>query len=202
MTPMDSWPEPGRKPGVSTSATNARPKALQLRSEARALVGGLGVDDAAEVARLVGDDADGAGLDAREGGDQVARPVRGGLEQRASVHDPVDGLASVVGRTAVEWHDAARVGARGVGGRRVRWCLPGIGRQVGEQLPYEEDRADVGVDGEVASAVASTLRPCTVGPPSSRAEMSSPVTSRTTAGPARNMLATSVMTTKSVRAGE
>jgi hypothetical protein len=46
------------------------------------------------------------------------------------------------------------------------------------------------------------FRPWTFGPPSWLAETSSPVTSRTTEGPVRNMLAASVITTKSVRAGE
>ena len=43
---------------------------------------------------------------------------------------------------------------------------------------------------------------CTFGPPSSWASTSSPVTSRTTPGPVRNIAEPSVMTTKSVSAGE
>jgi hypothetical protein len=46
------------------------------------------------------------------------------------------------------------------------------------------------------------LRRCTRVPPRSLADVTCPVTSRTTAGPVRNMLAASVMRTKSVSAGE
>ena len=54
----------------------------------------------------------------------------------------------------------------------------------------------------VDAEVQTPLRACTCAPPSSSAETSSPVTSRTTAGPVRNMLEAPVMTTKSVSAGE
>ncbi len=53
-------------PGVSTSTTSGRPNASQVRTNRAALRGRLGVEHAAEVARLVGDDADGAAVEARE----------------------------------------------------------------------------------------------------------------------------------------
>ena len=53
-----------------------------------------------------------------------------------------------------------------------------------------------------ATKCATPLRSCTFGPPRSNAPTSSPMTSFTTAGPVRNMFPRSVITTKSVSAGE
>jgi len=59
------------------------PKRFAVFDEERRLLRGGGVDHAAELARLVGDQADRAALEAGEGGDHVGRPFRPDLLQAA-----------------------------------------------------------------------------------------------------------------------
>ena len=53
-------------PGVSTTAISGSPNELQKLHEPRRLLRALGVEHAAEVARLVGDDPDRPAVDARQ----------------------------------------------------------------------------------------------------------------------------------------
>ena len=176
-----------------------QPEGVAGAHEARGLGAGVGVEHAAEVARLVGDDADGAALEAGEPAHDVARPARRPLEQAAAVDDALDDVAHVVDAALVVGHGrrtgracSARPSGSAAGGRRS-W--PAGGRAGRARASPRARRTGT-------TKWATPLRSWTLGPPSSAALTSSPITSRTTPGPVRNIVARSVITTKSVSAGE
>ena len=76
-----SWRVPGMNPGVSTRTTSGMPNDSQVH-ELRPLLGGVRVDHAAEMARLVRHDADRAPLEASEAHDHVPRPAAPDLQKR------------------------------------------------------------------------------------------------------------------------
>ncbi len=90
-----------------------------------------------EVAGLVGDEADGAALDPGQGDEQVRRPIRAELEQRALVGERLGDGADVVDLAWRGGDERAGVGARrrrrGDGGR----ALVAVRRQVAEQRADE-----------------------------------------------------------------
>ena len=76
-------------------------KAVAEAHEARRLAAGVGIEHAGQHHRLVGDEADGAALDAAEAGDDVLGKVRLDLEEIAFVGDLQDQLLDVVGFVGV-----------------------------------------------------------------------------------------------------
>ena len=123
--------------------------------EARRLVGGVVLEDAAEVTRLVGHDPHRAAAHPGEAGDDRARPARLEVEPLPVVHDPADHVVHVV-RVArgvgqhveqllvLAVHRVGRLGER----RRLFAVL----RHVGQVVPDRLDAALVRVDLEVAHA--------------------------------------------------
>ena len=199
ITPPCSCLVPGMKPGVSTSTISGRPKRVAGAHEARALGGRLGVEHAAEVARLVGDHADAAAVDAGEAAHDVARPALAVLEQAAAVDDAADDVAHVVDLALVLRHRRrrrrSRRAPRSASAARAR-CRSWAGGRAGRARAAPRRRRP---------RRRSARRRCSRGPCGRRGRRrvtSSPMTSRTTAGPVRNMFPRSVMTTKSVSAGE
>ena len=64
------------KPGTSCEEHERDPERVAEVDEARGLVGGVVVEDPAEVLRLVGDDPDRPAAHPREAGDDRPRPAR------------------------------------------------------------------------------------------------------------------------------
>ena len=154
------------KPGVSTTTISGIPNELQSRHEPRRLLRAVGVEHAAEVARLVGDDRRPGGPSIRANAVTMLRAQRGAqLEQRARVDDPAERVAHVV--------DPARLGrARPRPGRRSpaaparreRQRLAGAltaGRRAGRA------RAAAALGSSGSTRWQTPLRSCTRGPPSS-----------------------------------
>jgi hypothetical protein len=69
---------------------------------------GVGVEHAAQVARLVGDDPDGAAVEPSQRAHDVARPARGDLERPPAVDERARDFADVVDLAVLGRHD--RVG--------------------------------------------------------------------------------------------
>src|ERR1039458_8077645 len=95
ITPSFSWRVPGRKPGVSTSTSSGRAKALHVRTKRAAFweaatsgtpPGGVAGPD---------DDPDRPSLEARERTDDVARAARLHLHQTTAVHQGRGDVADV-----------------------------------------------------------------------------------------------------------
>ena len=167
--------------------------------EPRALLGRGGVEAAAEVLGLVGDHADRATLDAAEADDEVARPARRELQQRAAVQHPRGDLADVVDATVALGQHVAGILAGRVGRRHQRHAVPPTrsGRKVSNSRT-----SSAAWTSSRATRCETPLAPCTLVPPSSAAEMTSRVTRSMIFGPVRNITASAVMTTKSPSAGE
>ena len=193
---------PGMKPGVSTSTTQRQPERVAGAHEARA----LGAPTRRRARRRgscgwLAITPTGAAVEAGEAADDVARPARratraAGRRRRCRAIDVahvVDagarssgtGVAGVVAGRARPSASAAR----------ARRCWRAGGRAGRARAAPRRRRRS-------ATKCATPLRSWTLWPPSSAALTSSPMTSRTTAGPVRNIVARSVMTTKSVSAGE
>ena len=76
--------------------------------EARALVGRVGIDGAAQVQRVVGHQAHGPAFDARQRGVDSSAKTRAQRQQTAFVHQALHGRARIVGAQAVFGHHAAQ----------------------------------------------------------------------------------------------
>src|SRR3954454_17818481 len=153
MTPMLSCLVPGMKPGVSTSTTSGRPKALQVRTKRAALAadsasstppryfGWLAMTPTERPSRRGGPHRTvGAPVEPDEAAHDVARPALAVLEQAAAVDDPADHVAHVVDLALVIRDRVARVVADRVGRAPARRAL-GVGaRQVVDQVPHEQRR--------------------------------------------------------------
>ncbi len=83
------------KPGVSISETIGRRMRVAELHEARGLVGGVGVDGAAEMRRIVGEDADRPAFDASERGDDA-----GAEAARSSSSESPSTSAAMTARTS------------------------------------------------------------------------------------------------------
>ena len=199
ITPAASCFVPGMKPGVSTTRDQRHAEQVAGAHEARGLLRRLGVEHAADVARLVGDDADRAAVDPGPGADDVARPALAVLEQPAVVDEPLER------RRGRRRPCAGRRARR----RRDRPAAAAAARAIGSASPAADgSRPSRSRAIRAASASSSAtmwqtpLAAWTLAPPSAIASTSSPMTSRTTPGPVRNMLASRVMITTSPSAGE
>jgi len=113
-----------------------------------------GVQDAAEVAGLVGDDADRAAVQAREAGQHVARPARADLEQATAVDERAHDVAHVVDAPLLGGHGLVGRALEGLHARPAARDLRGVLRQVVEQVAYEPRRVEVALGDELADAVA------------------------------------------------
>ena len=141
------------KPGVSTKHQQRDPEALAGVDEAGALLGGGDVDDAAEVARLVCDDADRPAAEAGEARDHVARPARRDLEQVAAVDHVAHDVAHVIDLTRERRDVAARIDPAAGQAPRGHGAAAGVA-EVAEQVAHDLDGGVVVVGDEVADAVA------------------------------------------------
>ena len=164
ITPACSWRVPGRKPGVSTRTTSGSPKRAAAVHEAGGLLGRGGVDDPAQVARLVGDHAHRPAVDAGEGGDHVARPARRDLEQAAAVRQS-GGPRRARRRPCGPRRARTRQGHRARARRRAR--APGGGRPTAAGGPAGRGRPPPLPRRRAAVRWQTPLRECTRGPPSS-----------------------------------
>ena len=72
-------------------------KASQKRTKRAPLTRGVDVENAGEKRRLIGDDADGAAVQARKADDEIFREVLVDFEEVAVVDDGVNGVLDVVG---------------------------------------------------------------------------------------------------------
>ena len=95
-------------PGVSHRTDDRHVEGVAELHEARGLVGAVGVDGAAEVRRVVGDDADRPPLDADQRGHHAAAEVAAQLQHRALVGQRLDDLAHVVDAQPVLRDDCAQ----------------------------------------------------------------------------------------------
>ena len=143
------------KPGRVDEHHERDPEAVAGVDEERGLLRRGGVDDAAEAPRLVGDEADRAALDPRQGGDHVPRPVGAELEQAALVGERRGDVADVVDLARALGHGRAgslraRPGARArsAAGRRSSTAAAPAAR-----APTATASAVVGGD-QLADAVA------------------------------------------------
>ena len=88
-------------PGVSHKNTSGNAEGAAEPHEAACLVRCLGVDRAPKVHRIVGDDADGLALDARQRGDHAGTEAPRELEHRVGVRQRFDDIAYVIDTEAV-----------------------------------------------------------------------------------------------------
>ena len=95
--PPCSWPVPGQEARHVDEGDERDVEGVAEAHEARGLDRAVDVEHAREHLRLVGDDADGAPVEAREADDDVLRAVLVDLEERAVVDDAVDDVVHVVG---------------------------------------------------------------------------------------------------------
>ncbi len=169
------------------------------------LLGGVDVEGAGELHRLVGHDADRAALDPAEADDDVGGEHRLDLEELLLVHDRADDLVHVVGlvrgvrdQRVQRLVELGEVQVRGVVvGRRLVEVV--LGEEGEQRLDVVERVLLVGAHVVALPDLVLWVR----APPSSSIETSSPVTVLITSGPVMNMLEVpSTMTVKSVTAGE
>ena len=95
--PLYSWPVPGRKPGHVHEGDDRHVEGVAGPHEPRRLLGGVDVEAAGELGRLVGDDADAAAVDAAEPDDDVHGALGLHLEELVVVEQAADHLVHVVG---------------------------------------------------------------------------------------------------------
>ena len=131
-----------------------QPERVAGADEARALGRGLGVEHAAQVARLVGDHADRLAVHAREPADDVLRPLLAVLEQPAAVDQAADDVAHVVDAALVVRHGLAGVVADRADRAPLRRTLGRVLRQVVEQIAGQQRRVGIARSDEVRHAVA------------------------------------------------
>ncbi len=111
--------------------------------EPRGLVGGLVVDGAGHVHRLVGDHADGTPVDPRERGDHRRPALLGDLEHVAVVEHPQQDFHHVVGHVVRVRHDAVQ--------------LEVVRRDLGFQPRVDGRRIVKGVGGQELQVIADVL---------------------------------------------
>ena len=169
------------KPGVSTSTTSGSPNALQVRTKRAPFGAGVGVEHAAEVARLVGDHAD---RRARRGARSRRRCCAPSAARHSSRRPP---STMPRDRRRARRRPCARRPARPRPGR----SRPGSARaparrraprDAGGRWSSRSRTSSAASRRRSATKCATPLRSCTLRPPSSAALTSSPMTSRTTAG--------------------
>ena len=122
--------------------------------EACGLVGRVDEQDAAEVLRVAGDDADRPAVEAREAADQLLREQRLDLGERLGVDQRVDDLVHVVRATFLgrdDVGDRRRVG-RGRDGVDDRGIVTPARREERQPAPGRRDRLGVVGDEVVAAA--------------------------------------------------
>ncbi len=141
-------------PGVSTTATSGRPNELQNRHEPGRLLGAVGVEHAAQVARLVGHDRHRQAVDARERGHHVARPPGPQLQQRVAVDDRLERFADVVGAARRRRDERSRVRVLGIDRGDPWQRLTGGGGQIRQQLAHARGGAGLVALDQMADAVA------------------------------------------------
>ncbi len=128
--PLYSWSVPGRKPGDVDEGDDGDVECVAGAHEAGGFFGGVDVEAAGEHGGLVGDDPDGAAVDAAEADDDVAGPFGLDLEEFVVVEDAADDLVHVVGlvrRVRDEGVEFEVLGGEGV--------FDGPGDRVGGQHP-------------------------------------------------------------------
>ena len=136
-------------------------EAVAEAHEARALDRGVDVEAAGQHHRLVGDDADGAALHAREADEDVAGVIGLQLEEVALVDDLQDQLAHVVGLVRIDRHERVEreiVALGGIGGGPRRRRLAVRGRQEIEEAAQLQQRLDVVLERVVGDARLGRVR--------------------------------------------
>src|SRR4051794_35007857 len=143
----------GQEAGGVDEDDERHAEAVAQVDEPGALLRGLRVQAAAEVVRLVGDDADRRALDQGQADHEVARPARAELEHLARVDDARDHVADVVDlAVALGQHGAGVAGGR-VARRVQRQRAARLRRQVRERRTDHLGRLHVAVGDEVGDAV-------------------------------------------------
>ena len=131
MMPPYSWAVPGRNPGTSSKVTSGMLKQSQKRTKRAAFHRRVDVERAGEHCRLVGDDADGASVEAREADDDVFRVVLVHFEEVSVVDDWMDYVFDVVGLVRLGGDDLVERGVGAIGriGAGFPWRLVEIVRR-------------------------------------------------------------------------
>jgi hypothetical protein len=122
--------------------------------EARALLGRVGVEHAAQVRRLVGDDPHRTPVQAGEAADEVAGPARCDLEQLAGVDQARDDRPDVVDPALLGGDGRVGQAGRRIDRRAQLRARADPCREVVQQPAHEEGGVRVALGGEVADAVA------------------------------------------------
>ena len=164
-------------------------KQSQKRTKRAALTEALMSRHAGEEGGLVGDDADGPAVEAREADDDVLGEVLVHLEEVAVVDDGVDDVLDVVGLVGLGGDEGVErcVGAvDGIGAGLARRVLEVVRRQEAEQLA-DHARGIRRRRGRSEVGDAADLALCVMAPPSSSLVTSSWVTVLMTSGPVMNM---------------
>ena len=133
-----------------------QPEAIAALDEEGGLLGGGGVDHAAEAAGLVRDDTHRAPLDPGQRGDHVPGPALAELEQLAAVGERADHVADVIDPSRFRRHRRrrVRVSRRLRQGERPRLASTESRRQHPEQLSRRLDGLALAGCDELADAVS------------------------------------------------
>ena len=124
MMPCFSTAVPTMKPGTSDEEHQRHVERVAQLHEPRRLVGGVDEQHAALEHRVVADDADDLAVEPAEADDELARPQRVDLEERALVEQPL-GVAAHVERLPLALrHQRAQVDVAGAGRAGARRRLP------------------------------------------------------------------------------
>ena len=173
------------KPGTSIRNTSGIAERVAEVDEARGLVGGVVVEDAAELLGLVGDDPRRAPAEAREAGDDRLRPLALHVEVLAVVDDR--GGSPRTCHTACGWTRAARRAAprraRSIGSRDRPHAAAAASQFCGMNERYCLMRSMHSSSSATSMSPTPDLRQCTREPPSSSWVTSSPTAARTRCGP-------------------
>ena len=151
----------GQKAGHVLEGEDGNVEGVAEAHEARALHRGVDVEHAGEERGLVGDDADGAAVHAREADHDVPGPVLVNFEELAIVHHAVDRVLDVVGQVRFGRDDGVECGVHavdGVVGGAARRVFAVVLRQVAEQLANHAQALGIVRGDEVAHAADGIVR--------------------------------------------
>mmetsp|Transcript_31400 Transcript_31400/g.100205 ORF Transcript_31400/g.100205 Transcript_31400/m.100205 type:complete len:376 (-) Transcript_31400:367-1494(-) len=130
--------------------------------EARRLLRRIDVQTASQMTWLIGDDAHGPAVEAREAHDDVPSVLWHDLEHLPAVHDLLQHAVHVVGRVGVRRDEGVQRGGGARGGVRARpprrLCLAVGEREVPEELPHHRERVHLVGKGAVSHPALCRVR--------------------------------------------
>ncbi len=114
--------------------------------KARGLVGGVGVDGAAEMGRIAGEDAHGSAVDARQRGDDGPTEAGPQLEPAALIDQRVDDRTDVADAKAVRGQQLAQrraIGAAGCAGGNAASEVRQVATRDGDAFGFVGDEMSI-----------------------------------------------------------